>query len=95
VAVLAARNAELRIRLRHALQRRVEASRHRLHLAQQKLDTVSPMATLARGFAVVTQVDGSVITDAGKVSVGDEIRARVARGTVRARVTGHDPGTES
>jgi exodeoxyribonuclease VII large subunit len=95
VAVLAARNAELRIRLRHALQRRVEASRHRLHLAQQKLDTVSPLATLARGFAVVTQVDGSVITDAGKVSVGDEIRARVARGTVRARVTGHDPGTES
>jgi exodeoxyribonuclease VII large subunit len=95
VAALAARNAELRIRLRHALQRRVEASRHRLHLAQQKLDTVSPLATLARGFAVVTRADGSVITDAGTVSVGDEIRARVERGTVRARVTGHDPGSQS
>jgi exodeoxyribonuclease VII large subunit len=95
LAVLAARNAELRIRLRHALQRRVEASGHRLRLAQQKLDTVSPLATLARGFAVVTRADGSVITDAGTVSVGDEIRARVERGSVRARVTGHDPGSES
>jgi exodeoxyribonuclease VII large subunit len=95
VAALAARNAELRIRLRHALQRRVEASDHRLHLAQHKLHTVSPLATLARGFAVVTRIDGSVITDALKVSVGDEIRARVARGTLRARVTGHDPGSES
>ncbi|HTC45493.1 MAG TPA: exodeoxyribonuclease VII large subunit [Steroidobacteraceae bacterium] len=95
VAALAARNAELRIRLRHALQRRVEASDHRLHLAQHKLHTVSPLATLARGFAVVTRIDGSVITDALKVSVGDEIRARVARGMLRARVTGHDPGSES
>jgi exodeoxyribonuclease VII large subunit len=90
-----ARTAQLRMRLQHALQRRVEASVHRLNLAQQKLDAVSPLATLARGFAVVMRADGSVVTDAGTVAVGDEIRALVVRGAIRARVTGHDSGNEA
>jgi exodeoxyribonuclease VII large subunit len=95
VAILGARSAELRIRLRHALQRRVEASRHRLNLAQQKLDAVSPLATLARGFAVITRADGSVITDAGSVTLGEEIRALVHRGSLRARITGQDSGNDA
>jgi exodeoxyribonuclease VII large subunit len=90
VARLDARNAELGMRLQHALQRRMQASLHRLHVAQQKLDAVSPLATLARGFAVVTRTDGSVIIDAGTVAVGDEIRARLHRGALRARVVGRD-----
>ena len=94
VAMLSARSAELGIRLRHALQRRVEASRHRLNLAQQKLDAVSPLATLARGFAVITRADGSVITDAGSVTLGEEIRALVHRGSLRARITGQDSGND-
>jgi exodeoxyribonuclease VII large subunit len=92
---LGARTEELRIRLRHALQRRVQASTHRLHLAQHKLDAVSPLATLARGFAVVTRADGSVITDAGTIRVGEEIRARVHRGAVQARVIGCDTGDKT
>jgi exodeoxyribonuclease VII large subunit len=94
VAMLGARNAQLHIRLRHALQRRVEANVHRLNLAQQKLDAVSPLATLARGFAVVTRADGTVITDAANVAVGDEIRARIQRGSLRARVIDRDTGSD-
>ena len=92
---LDARNAQLRMRLQHALQRRVQASVHRLQLAQQQLDAVSPLATLARGFAVVLRADGSVISDAATVAVGDEIRTLVHRGALRARVTGHDSGHDS
>jgi exodeoxyribonuclease VII large subunit len=87
-----ARTAQLRMRLQHALQRRVQTSVHRLNLAQQKLDAVSPLATLARGFAVVMRADGRVVTDAGTVAVGDEIRALLRRGAIRARVIGHDSG---
>ncbi len=94
VAALDARNTQLHMRLQHALQRRVEASMHRLNLAQQKLDAVSPLATLARGFAVVMRPDGRVITDAATVVVGDEIRALLHRGAVRARITGPDSGTD-
>jgi exodeoxyribonuclease VII large subunit len=92
--MLGARNAQLHIRLRHALQRRVEANVHRLNLAQQKLDAVSPLATLARGFAVVTRADGTVITDAANVAVGEEIRARIQRGSLRARVIDRDTGSD-
>jgi exodeoxyribonuclease VII large subunit len=90
-----ARSAQLRLRLQHAVQRRVEASAHRLTLARQKLDAVSPLAVLGRGFAVVMRADGSVVTDAGTVAVGDEIRAMLHRGALRARVIGHDAGNDS
>ena len=89
-----ARTTQLRMRLQHALQRRLETSVHRLNLAQHKLDAVSPLATLGRGFAVVMRADGRVVTDAGTVAVGDEIRALVLHGALRARVTGHDSGNE-
>ena len=89
-----ARTTQLRMRLQHALQRRVETSVHRLNLAQHKLDAVSPLATLGRGFAVVMRADGRVVTDASTVAVGDEIRALVLHGALRARVTGHDSGNE-
>ena len=95
VAALTARSAELRIRLQHALQRCMQSSVHRLNLAQQRLDSVSPLATLARGFAVVTRVDGSVITDATSVEMGDEIVAQLHHGALRARVTGPTSGNDT
>jgi exodeoxyribonuclease VII large subunit len=95
VAALNARGAELRIRLQHALQRCLQTSTHRLNLAQQRLDSVSPLATLARGFAVVTRANGSVISDADSVAPGDEILARVQRGAISARVTGRTSGDDT
>ncbi len=79
----------LSARLRHAWSNRTAKAEHRLALAARMLNTVSPLATLERGFAIVTRgADGSLVTDAGSLQVGEEIRARVARGSVRATVTG-------
>ncbi len=63
---------------------------HRLNLAITTLNTASPLATLARGFAMVTRPDGTLVRDAGSVNVGDEIQARLAQGTLKARVTGKE-----
>ncbi|MEP7246979.1 MAG: exodeoxyribonuclease VII large subunit, partial [Gammaproteobacteria bacterium] len=83
------RHDNLAARLRHALEGCVSRAEHRLMLAQRTLHTVSPLATLDRGFAIVTRAsDGALVTDVGTLSVGDEIDARLARGKVRARVTG-------
>jgi exodeoxyribonuclease VII large subunit len=95
VAALSARSAELRMRLHHALRRSVQHSIHRLSLAQHKLDAVSPLATLARGFAVVTRLDGRLITDASTVAVGDDIQARLHRGVLQARVTARTSGDDA
>jgi exodeoxyribonuclease VII large subunit len=67
---------------------RLARSAHRLALAQRALDAVSPLATLSRGFAIVTRADGSLLTDASVPALGEEIEARLARGTLTARVTG-------
>ena len=78
-------------RLQHAWKNRMARAEHRLTLAMRMLNTVSPLATLDRGFAIVTRgSDGSLVTDAGSLRVGDEIQARVAKGSVRATVTGKD-----
>ncbi|MEJ0039197.1 MAG: exodeoxyribonuclease VII large subunit [Gammaproteobacteria bacterium] len=82
----------LSARLRHAWTHRAARAEHRLAMAVRMLNTVSPLATLERGFAIVTRgADGSLVTDAGSLQVGDEIQARVAKGSVRAKVTGTDP----
>jgi exodeoxyribonuclease VII large subunit len=76
-------------RLRAALLASVARAEHRLGLAQRTLHTVSPLATLARGFAIITRpADGALIGDASLVNVGDEIEARLDRGRLRARVLG-------
>ena len=84
----AARNHALQARLDRALSERVARAAHRLALAQRALDTVSPLATLTRGFAIVTRADGTLLTDAAAAPDGEQIDARLARGTLIARVTG-------
>lgn len=82
------RHQDLSLRLRHAANARMGAASQRLALAQRGLNAVSPLATLARGFAIVTRADGTLLTDAAAVAPGEEIEARLARGILTARVTG-------
>jgi exonuclease VII large subunit len=39
---------------------------------------------------MVTREDGTLVRDAASVNVGDEVRARLAQGTLKARVTGKE-----
>ncbi|CAN5235416.1 exodeoxyribonuclease VII large subunit [soil metagenome] len=61
----------------------------------EALRTLSPAATLERGYAVARTSDGRIVLDASSVSVGDALRVTVARGTVESRVERtSDEGTE-
>lgn len=82
------RHRDLRLRLEHAAMRGVAAVGQRLALAQRALNAVSPLATLARGFAIVTRADGTLVTEAATVAPGEAIEARLAHGILTARVTG-------
>jgi len=42
--------------------------------------------TLQRGYAIVTDVDGGVITDVSTVAKGDRVEARLANGRLKLRV---------
>lgn len=82
---------ELDLRLRSAWENRLSRLLHRLQLAQRSLDAISPLATLARGYAIVTTPDGAVMQDSAQVNIGDEIEARLSKGRLKARVTGTLP----
>ena len=69
-----------------ALNRKLERLRSRLAVTVRTLDAVSPLATLQRGYAIVTDATGRVVTDCAAVNEGDRIVARVAQGTIEARV---------
>src|SRR5580658_6610627 len=87
------RHQLLRTRLERAASEPVARAQHRLDLAGRALGAVSPLATLTRGFAIVTGPAGVLLTDAAAVRIGDEIEARLARGTLSARVTGRSGGS--
>jgi exodeoxyribonuclease VII large subunit len=82
------RIGQLQDRLERGATQCLTRGAQRLALAQRALDAVSPLATVTRGFAIVRRADGTVLTDAAAVAVGEEIEASLARGTLTARVTG-------
>lgn len=78
----------LQQRLRSAGKIPLAAIENRLALAVRGLHAVSPLATLERGYAIVTETtSGNVITDATTVSAGSAIEARLARGRIVATVS--------
>lgn len=81
------RQEGLAARLAHAARESISRAALRLGLAQRGLDTVSPLATLTRGFAIITRADGQVVTDANAVRWDEEIEVRLAQGRLKARVT--------
>jgi exodeoxyribonuclease VII large subunit len=91
VRELELRRSALATRLTAAIKARLVAAESRLGLASYGLQAISPLATLARGFAVVSRLsDGSIVRSAANVAPGDEIEARLAVGKLRARVTTQD-----
>ena len=85
------RNDRLGQRLQSAGSNLVGRLSVRLKVAARALDSVSPLATLDRGYAIVTdRKSGQVLTDASRASVGSQIRARLATGRLEATVTKTD-----
>jgi exodeoxyribonuclease VII large subunit len=79
--------AALRRRLLGAGTATLQRLRSRFDFAIRSLDAVSPLATLDRGYAIVTEADsGKLITNASKVTTGTTIVARLGVGRLRARV---------
>jgi exodeoxyribonuclease VII large subunit len=60
--------------------------RGRLNQLSGQLEALSPLAILDRGYALVFDPSGALLKDAGQVKAGDEISARLAKGSLSATV---------
>jgi exodeoxyribonuclease VII large subunit len=80
---------DLSERLRLATLHRLELTRGRLNMAMRALHAISPLATIERGYAVVTREPGGELLRSHRaVRPADRLRIRVADGSVRAIVEG-------
>jgi len=84
----AARIEAARQRLERAWQHGLTRRRERLLPLVRTLNAVSPLATLERGYAIVSRTDGDILRDAAEAPPGSLIEVRLERGRLRAKVEG-------
>jgi exodeoxyribonuclease VII large subunit len=81
------RNQHLRARLDHAIHDTLGRAHERHARASQTLDTLSPLRTLARGYAILeSAATGIVVKNARDVQAGDMLNARLGQGSLDCRV---------
>ena len=73
-------------RMAAAMERTMERFHAKFQVLLQKLNTLSPLSTLQRGYAIVSTASGHVIKHADEVSRGDLVGARLAQGHITAEV---------
>jgi exodeoxyribonuclease VII large subunit len=92
VALARTREARARVAAVQAIGSRLDRSRRRLSEAAARLDALSPLAVLGRGYALVRrEVDGRIVRQASEVAIGDALDLRLGRGGLGAEVTRVDP----
>ena len=74
-----------------------QAQRHRHHADVRfrslagRLESLSPLAVLGRGYAVCW-IGDRIVRDASTVALGDQVRVRLSRGALECRVEGWGDG---
>lgn len=82
----AERVSNVRRRLAAGVRVTMTAAGSRLAVLSGRLQTVSPLRTLERGYAIVQDARGRIVRHAGTLTPGDTITARVAHGSLEATV---------
>jgi exodeoxyribonuclease VII large subunit len=73
-------------RMHRSLDRTIQRSIARREAVDARLHSLSPLAVLDRGYALVHLEDGSLIRSAAQLREGDRVRTRVATGEFSSRV---------
>ncbi|WP_146585807.1 exodeoxyribonuclease VII large subunit [Posidoniimonas polymericola] len=82
----AARLDELQLAANRSIHRKLEHYRGLLRAAAGRLQSLSPLAVLARGYSITQDGRGQVVRDASRLKPGDRIGIRFATGKTEAIV---------
>jgi exodeoxyribonuclease VII large subunit len=77
-----------RMELRVAVDRFLIAKRRAWQISTLQLEERSPLALLERGYAIAYDSSGKVLRSPDQVALGEDIRVRLARGSLDATVRG-------
>jgi len=78
---------QLRTRMQQAMLSMLDQRQHRLALLAGRLESLSPLAVLARGYAIVKHVEtGEVIYDVTQLVIGDALEVTLSTGNAQVTV---------
>src|ERR1700722_785145 len=87
--------ADLRARLNRCVERLVESSSARLGSFDARFHSLSPLAVLDRGYALVLSTQGTLIRSTKQIGSGDQLTTRLANGSFLSRVETVRPGASA
>ena len=73
-----------------AMMRSLKAKTEGLNVQMAKLNALSPLAVLTRGYSITQTVDGGILRDPAAVKPGDKLKIRLERGKLDAEVLATD-----
>lgn len=76
----------LKTRLVSAQRQNISLKKHRYVALTSKLDAMSPLKVLTRGYAITQKDDGTMLRSVSQVSAGDSILIRLQDGALNARI---------
>ncbi len=85
---LAVESSELLLkteRMERLIKDLVDKNRERLSVSAAKLNAMSPLAVLSRGYSY-TQKDGEVVSSTEQIAVGDSVKIRFSDGSAQAEI---------
>ncbi len=85
----------LRARLERSLERMLRSSAAMLGTLDARLHSLSPLAVLDRGYALVLSAEGSLVRSAAQLAPGDAVTTRLADGAFLSRVEATAPNPAS
>ncbi|MGI9346076.1 MAG: exodeoxyribonuclease VII large subunit [Gammaproteobacteria bacterium] len=80
------RLAPLKQRLTHSMTARTHKSRQRIERLHDLLNSMNPMRVLDRGYAIVRNPEGTVLSNANQTKPNELLQIQLTRGSVKARV---------
>ncbi len=78
--------ADMRARLDRCLERLLQSSAASLNALDARLHSLSPLAVLDRGYALVLSAEGALIRSTAQITAGDRVTTRLADGSFSSRV---------
>ena len=72
--------------IKNAMNSQIANKKQQLITEMKRVDALSPLNVLGRGYSIVTTADGKTVTDEGDVNVGDNISIKLHKGKINAQV---------
>jgi exodeoxyribonuclease VII large subunit len=78
--------AALSVQSERLILSKIQGAKHACGSMAARLEVLSPLRTLSRGYAIATTSDGAVVTTVSQLAEGDRLNVQLFQGTVACRV---------